>query len=191
MSWTLTCAVQSSFIQLVPCVTAADEASIGVSTTKFTAPICSIAFIDVYRTEWICHIKFTLQQNNLPLMCKLQELYYDPVKCRSHLHTCANKSVSFKAFSTCAVKTAICVSTASIRIACMCPQFTLINIWRIKQNLCEYHVSSLQSSIIVHVNRYNSDHTFSTANIFLTYSCSWHHLQCSQDCRNRCNFPRC
>ena len=51
MSRTLTCAVQSSFIQLVPCVTAADEAPNGVSTTMFTATICGIAFIDVFRTE--------------------------------------------------------------------------------------------------------------------------------------------
>ena len=43
-----TMAVQFILIQLVPYVTAADEASNSVSTTVFTASICSVAFIDVY-----------------------------------------------------------------------------------------------------------------------------------------------
>ena len=44
-----TTAVQSIFIQLISCVTAADEAPNSVSTTLFTAAICSVAFIDVCR----------------------------------------------------------------------------------------------------------------------------------------------
>ena len=47
---TLTTAVQSISIQLVPCVTAADEAPNGVSTTVFAASICSVAFTDAYGT---------------------------------------------------------------------------------------------------------------------------------------------
>ena len=50
ISTTLITAVQSICIQLVPCVTAADEASNGVSTTVFTATILNVAFIDVYVT---------------------------------------------------------------------------------------------------------------------------------------------
>ena len=45
---TLTTAVQSIFIQLVPTVTAADEAPNGVSTAVFTASISSFTFIDIY-----------------------------------------------------------------------------------------------------------------------------------------------
>ena len=44
---TLTTAVQSILIHLVPCVTAADEAPNGVITIVFTASISSVAFIDV------------------------------------------------------------------------------------------------------------------------------------------------
>ena len=47
---TLTTAVQSIFIQLVPSVTAALEATNSVSTTVFTVAICNVAFIDVYGT---------------------------------------------------------------------------------------------------------------------------------------------
>ena len=47
VSTTLTTAAHSISIQQVPCVTAADEAPNGVSTTVFTASICSVAFIDV------------------------------------------------------------------------------------------------------------------------------------------------
>ena len=50
------------------------------------------------------------------------------MKGRVQLHTCATKSISFKAFRTCAVEAAVCVSTVCIRMACMCPHFTLINI---------------------------------------------------------------
>ena len=45
---THTTAVQSISIQLVPCVTATDEASNGVIATVLTATICNVAFIDVY-----------------------------------------------------------------------------------------------------------------------------------------------
>ena len=45
---TLTTAVQSIFIQLVPGITGALEATNSVSTIVFTASICNVAFIDVY-----------------------------------------------------------------------------------------------------------------------------------------------
>ena len=47
----LTIAVQSIFIQLVPCVTAAVETPNGVSTTVFTTSICNVAFINIYENN--------------------------------------------------------------------------------------------------------------------------------------------
>ena len=44
----LTSAIQSISIHLVSCVTAAGEASNGVSTNVFTASICSVTFVDIY-----------------------------------------------------------------------------------------------------------------------------------------------
>ena len=48
MHQTLTTAVQSISIQLVPCVTAAVETPNVVIATVFTTSICSVAFINVY-----------------------------------------------------------------------------------------------------------------------------------------------
>ena len=52
-----TTAVQSIFIQLISCVTAADEAPNSVSTTVFTASISSATFIDVCGTRKITATK--------------------------------------------------------------------------------------------------------------------------------------
>ena len=71
------------------------------------------------------------------------------MKSRVQLHTFAIESISFKAFSTCTVEAAISVSTVCIGIACMCPQFTLINICK---NWRKYHVSSSHSGIIVYTD---------------------------------------
>ena len=46
--------------------------------------------------------------------------------------TCTVDTISFKAFPTCAVEASICITTVGIDIACMCPQFTLIDICKYK-----------------------------------------------------------
>ena len=70
--WALTIAIQSIFIQLVSCVTAAVETPNGVSTIVFTASICNVTFIDVYG--------YVQQQNEK----KMHQLAKITQLCRTH-----------------------------------------------------------------------------------------------------------
>ena len=117
--------------------------------------------------------KFTQHQNiNFTVTCKLHELHYDSMKSRVQLYTCAIKSISFKAFSTCTVEATICVSAVCIGIACMYPQFTLINICKNGRKKRNCVNRSSHSCIDVKTNGTVVITLFLQLNILLTYSCS-------------------
>jgi len=59
-------------------------------------------------------------------------IIYKEVLAWNAFYTCTVEPISFKAFPTCAVKAAICISAVGIGAAWICLQFTLIDICNIE-----------------------------------------------------------
>ena len=57
--------------------------------------------------------------------------------------TCTVEPIPFKAFITCAVETAICISAVGIEMAWICVQLTLVDICRLNKWMMTKHVCTL------------------------------------------------